>query len=111
VGMKFLLTLVLSVMSLTVFASQTFDCDFIGPNYKLSFQKNGSITLANKFKIFECKKGYVYFPGTEIELSVLNCLSGREKVMFYANENADGDIILGRDIIFSKDILCNKESF
>jgi hypothetical protein len=107
--MKILLSLVLSVMSLTVLANESYECDFTGPNYILTFQDNGSITLSNNFKNFECKKGYVNLPGTEAQLSVLNCQSGSSKEMFYANENANGDIVLARDLIFSKDIICKKE--
>lgn len=107
--MKFLLAVVLSAMSLTVVANEVYECEFAGPNYKLSFQDNGQITLSNNFKSYECKKGYVNLPGTEAQLSVLNCVSSNEKVMFYANENADGDIVLDRDLLFSKDVLCKKK--
>lgn len=107
--MKFLLAVILSAMSLTVVANDVYECEFAGPNYDLSFQDNGVITLSNNLKTYECKKGHVNLPGTEAELSVLNCVSSNGKVMFYANENADGNIVLGRDLIFSKDILCKKK--
>lgn len=107
--MKFLLAVILSAMSLTVVANEVYECEFPGPNYDLSFQDSGLITLSNNFKSYKCKKGYVNLPGTEAQLSVLNCVSSNEKVMFYANENAKGDIILGRDFIFSKDVLCKKK--
>lgn len=107
--MKLLLALVLGVMSFTVMASEDYECEFAGPNYILSFHQNDTITLSNNLKNYKCKKGRVNLPGTEAELSVLNCLSKNEKVMFYINENAEGDIVLGRDFIFSKDILCKKK--
>ena len=107
--MKFLLAIILSTMSLTVLANENYECEFFGPNYNLSISENGGITLSNSFNTYTCKKGYVNLPGTEVELSVLNCGSGNGSEMFYAHENSDGDIVLSRGLIFSKDILCKKK--
>lgn len=106
--MKILLALILTSLSLTVAANENFECEFVGPNYNLSIQDSGAITLSNSFKTYECKKGYVNLPGTEATLSVLNCSSKNEKISFYANENSDGDIILSKGLVFSRDILCKK---
>jgi len=108
--MKFLLALVLSAMSLTVLANENYECDFVGPNYDLVIKEDGAITLSNYLNSYQCSKGYVNLPGTEAELSVLNCGSGNGSVMFYANENADGDIVLSKGLVFSKNILCKKKN-
>lgn len=106
--MKFLFAMFLVSASLTAVANENFECEFLGPNYYLSFQDNGSITLSNAFKTFECKKGVVNFPGTVVELSVLNCANSFEKVTYYAAENGHGDIVLSKGLVLSKDILCHK---
>lgn len=106
--MKFLLALVLSAMSLTVVANESYDCDFFGPNYILTIQENGSITLSNNLNTTTCQKGFVNLPGTEAELSVLNCGSGSGKTTYYTYENSDGDIVLSRGLVFSNDVLCKK---
>lgn len=107
--MKYLSALFLCALSVTASANETFECDFTGPNYILSFENNGSITLSNSFKTYECSKGFVNLPGTEAELSVLNCGSGSGKQVFYANENGNGDIVLSKGLVFSKDIICKKQ--
>ena len=107
--MKFLFAIVLSAMSLTVLANDNYECEFFGPNYNLSISENGAITLSNDFSTYSCKKGFVNLPGTEAELSVLNCGSGNGSVMYYAYEKGDGDIVLSRGLVLSKDILCKKK--
>lgn len=106
--MKLLLVLILSMPCMAFAASENFECEFVGPNYNLSIQANGVITLSNNFKSYECKKGYVNLPGTEAQLSVLNCSGQNRKISFFANENAEGDIILSEGLLFSKDIVCKK---
>ena len=106
--MKFLLLVLFSIPCLSFASSENFECEFVGPNYNLAIHDNGAIILSNSFKSYECKKGYVNLPGTEAQLSVLNCSGQNRKISFFANENAEGDIILSKGILFSKDIVCKK---
>lgn len=106
--MKFLLVLIAATFTLSTYANENYECEFFGPNYNLNIQEDGSMTLSNKFKSYECKKGYVNLPGTEAILSKIFCVSKTDSVSYFANENADGNIVLAKDLIFSRDILCKK---
>lgn len=106
--MKFLIALVAATFTLSVYANENYECEFLGPNYNLNIQEDGSITLSNKFKSYECKKGYVNLPGTEAILSKIFCVSQNDSVSYFANENADGNIVLSKELLFSRDILCKK---
>lgn len=106
--MKILAALIAITFTFTVYASDNYDCEFIGPNYNLNIQDNGAMTLSNKFKSYECKKGYVNLPGTEAILLKIFCVSPNSSVSYYAYENTDGDIVLSKELLFSRDILCKK---
>ena len=105
--MKFLLAFLFVTTSFNLFAASTYECEFLGPNYLLTINDNEVITLKNNFKSFNCKKGLVNFPGTELDLRVLNCANRNEKVTFYFAEMND-EIILSKSLGTSKDITCNK---
>lgn len=106
--MKILVALIAATFTLSVYANENYECEFIGPNYNLNIQEDGSITLSNKFKSYECKKGYVNLPGTEAILSKIFCISQSGSVSYFANENADGNIVLSKELLFSRDILCKR---
>jgi hypothetical protein len=106
--MKFLLTVLFIATSFNLFAASTYECEFLGPNYFLTIDDNEVITLKNNFKSYNCEKGFVNFPGTELELRVLNCANRNEKVTYYFAEMND-DIILSKSLGTSKDITCKKK--
>lgn len=106
--MKIFLAALLLVISLPTFANESFDCDFWGPNLILSIDQNDNITLKNSFKAYSCQKGFVNFPGTEVELRVLNCSSKTDKAVYYYAESAEGNILLSKNLGITKDVVCKK---
>lgn len=108
--MKTLFALFLIISSSTLLANENYECEVFGPNYKLSIDNNGVITLANAFKAYNCQKGResVPFPGAEIELNVLKCIGHNSKIDFFYATTDNGNIILSKNIGTSQDILCSK---
>lgn len=108
--MKILLALFLIISSSTLIAKENYECEVFGPNYKLTINDNGEITLANSFKSYTCQKGResLPLPGADIELNVLKCKSRSSEVDFYYATDDNGNIILSRNIGTSQDILCSK---
>lgn len=105
--MKIISVLVLLTISTSITAKEIYNCDFMGPNFILSFEENDSITLGNSFKTYNCERGYVNLPGTVVELDVLNCISKNEKASFYF-ARLNEDIILSKNLVLSKDIKCTR---
>jgi hypothetical protein len=103
--MKFLCAFVLIVTCFSVSAKESYECDFFGPNYFLNIDDNQAITLSNNFSTYQCEKGFVNLPGTELELNTINCTSQHDKVTLYFTKYND-DIILSKNLVFSKDITC-----
>lgn len=106
--MKLFLGAFLILTSLTAAASESYECDFRGPNYLLTIENSKEITLKNNFKSFHCEKGFTHLPGTEVELALLNCSSNSEKISFYFAALSDDEIILSKNLVFSRDISCKK---
>lgn len=96
------------VASFSSFAASVYECEFFGPNYFLTLNDDSSITLQNNFKSFSCVKGVTNFPGTELDLKVLNCSSGSDKISFYYADYLENQIILSKNLVLSKDIVCRK---
>lgn len=107
--MKFLIASFLIFVSFTASSSESYECDFFGPNYTLSIDDNQVITLKNNFKTYLCEKGRVNFPGTELELNVFNCTSKNEKKTFFYAILSENEIILSKDLGITKDISCLKK--
>ena len=105
--MKFVITLVFFTASFAISAKEIYECDFFGPNLFLTFYDNQDITLQNKMMYFQCKNGTVNYPGTEIELDVINCTSKNNQVTYFIVEN-NGNIILSGGLGVTKDIICKK---
>lgn len=102
------LTLLLSLMlSLSAFAERKYVCDFKGPNAVLTIQEDNHITLEAQMRIYECQFGTTTFPGTEVDMKVINCQSENTHVMYYYTE-LNGDVILSRGLVWSKDVRCRR---
>ncbi len=108
--MKTIIALFLIISSSALLAKENYECEVFGPNYKLTINDDGAITLANALKSYTCQKGResLPLPGADIELNVLRCESSFSKVDFYYAVKDDGNIILSRNIGTSQDILCSK---
>jgi hypothetical protein len=106
--MKIIAITIFSLLSFSSFANSSFECEFVGPNYILTIEENDEITLGNSFKTYKCTRDFVNFPGTEIELKVLNCKSKNEVRIFYYAEKDNGDVILSKDLGVTKDVNCQK---
>lgn len=107
--MKTFIALFLILFSSVVMSEEVYECDFSGPNYLLTFHNNDSITLSNNFKVYNCFKGYENFPGTQVDLTVLDCTSNRDHQRFYFAVMSENQIILSKGFVFSKDISCLKK--
>ena len=106
--MKNLITAFLLIFSLNVFSAESFNCNFGGSHFFLKMTDDNKITLENKFQSFPCEKGTVLLPGTEIELPTLVCAGKFKKVTYYMNYLDEKTIILSTNIIFSRNVTCNK---
>ncbi|MBY0414158.1 MAG: hypothetical protein K2Q18_08330 [Bdellovibrionales bacterium] len=106
--MNHLIAIALLIASSQIFASEKFDCDFAGPNYLLSIEENGSITLQNSFKSFACTKGTTSLPGTEVDLNIFNCVAKNDKVIYFYGYDGSGDLFLSKSFISSNDIHCKR---
>lgn len=107
--MKALFLITLIFLSNQAFSSEVYRCQNLGLDMFLTFHNENTITLHNSMKSFNCLRGYENFPGTEIDLNILNCSRKSEKLKFYITQYDSTEIILSRNIIFSKDISCLKE--
>lgn len=105
-NMKKLLLVTLLLSSSMTFASEVYHCEFLGPNFDLTFHDDDSITLSNKTKKFQCEFGTENFPGTEVELTKLNCQSGAQKKSFYYSE-MNSKIYLSTGFVLSNDVECS----
>ncbi len=103
--MKKLLLAVLFLSNSLTMASAVYHCEFLGPNFDLTFHDDDSITLSNKTKKFQCEFGTENFPGTEVELTKLNCQSGAQKRSFYYSE-MNSKIYLSTGFVRSNDVEC-----
>lgn len=106
--MKFLALAAFMAISFATHAASVYECEFTGPNYLLTVNDDNSVTLQNIFNKYDCTKGTTNFPGTELDLKVLNCSSGRQQVSFYYADYSENKIFLSRNFALSKDIECNK---
>lgn len=108
--MKLFLGTFLMLSSLSAWASESYECEFRGPNYLLTIENGKEITLKNNFKSYHCEKGFTHLPGTEVELTLLNCSnnSTSEKISFYFAVLSDDEIILSKNLVLSRDISCKK---
>lgn len=104
--MKKLLAATLFLLSSMTLAGSVYHCEFLGPNYDLTFFDDGQITLANNAKKFQCEFGTENFPGTEVELTKLNCQSGTQKRSYYFSE-INTKIYLSTGFVLSNDVECN----
>lgn len=104
--MKKLLAATLFLASSMSMANSVYQCEFLGPNYDLTFFDDGQITLANSSKKFQCEFGTENFPGTEVELAKLNCQSGNQERSFYYSE-INTKIYLSTGFVLSSDVECN----
>ncbi len=104
---SFVITL-FSLISFSVYGAETYDCNFGGSHFFLKMHDDQTISLENKFQKFPCVKGHVNFPGTEVEMTTLVCDGKFKKVTYYMTQYDDQTIILSPNIIFSKDVTCNK---
>lgn len=105
--MKNVILFVFLMMPLSVFAERKYTCDFKGPNAVLTIQNDQHITLESQTRIYECQFGTTTFPGTEVDMKVINCQSGNTHVMYYYTE-LNGDVILSRGFVWTKDVLCRR---
>jgi hypothetical protein len=87
---------------------EAYSCNFSGSKFDLKFLDDGTITLSNKFQSFPCKKGYEYFPGTELELKTLICKGKFKDTTYYMTEMDEETIILSKGFVFSNDVTCKK---
>lgn len=106
--MKSLAFLALLTLSFATQAASVYECEFTGPNYLLTINDDQSITLENNFKSYSCSKGTTNFPGTVLELKVLNCSSGRQQISFFYADYLENTIFLSKNLALSKDIVCKK---
>ena len=107
--MKAILFSALIILSTQAFSSEVYRCQTFGLDMLLTFHDENTITLHNSIKNFNCLKEYENFPGREVHLNILNCSRKSEILKFYITQYDSTEIILSRNIIFSKDILCLKE--
>ncbi len=106
--MKRLTTAMFLIFCFNAFATEVYNCDFFGPDYKLVIDDEGQISLENSLTKFECSKYYEPFPGTEVDLTKILCQSGSKKMSFYYTQYSENEIILSKNLVFSKDISCKK---
>jgi hypothetical protein len=106
--MKLLATLILLTLGSNVKAVEIFDCDFLGPNYILTLHDDNHVTLENSFRKFICQKGTVKYPGTDLDLNVINCESTNKKTTYYLYRANEEEILLTKEFILTKDIFCKK---
>lgn len=97
------------LLSASAFSSEVYHCNTSGPDYLLTFHDDQSITLDNSIKKFICLRGYENFPGTELDLNVLNCARHLERVKYYITQYSDTEIILSKNFISSQNISCLKQ--
>lgn len=105
------LILLSSFYSLSLRASESFECDFFGPNYTLSFQDSGAILLFNEKKELNCLKDYTNYPGTELSLQLLKCKEinkSKKEIIFYFTQLNSETVILSKNFVSGKDIYCKK---
>lgn len=107
--MKTILFSAFIILSTQAFSREVYRCQTFGPDMFLTFHDENTITLHNSIKNFNCLRGYENFPGTEVDLNILTCSRKSEKLKFYFTQYDSEEIILSRNIIFSKDISCLKE--
>jgi hypothetical protein len=102
------LVIIITFASLNSFAAAKYECEFTGFNYILTVNNDSEITLSNQFRTYNCEKGVTSFPGTEIDMTVINCKSKNDEVTYYYTEYSDNEIILSRNIVLAKNISCLK---
>lgn len=106
--MKTLFLMLLLTLSFAGQAATQFECEFTGPNYILTLNDDDSVTLANNFKSYTCRKGTTPLPGTDLDLKVLNCSAGRQSVVFFYADYLADTIFLSKNLGITKDIACNR---
>jgi hypothetical protein len=106
--MKLAVLLFMLVASSFASANEVYNCEVAGPNLLLTFENDSTINLKNNFKNYDCEIHYTTFPGTEIEMKMLVCSNQFSKLDFYLTQYSETQIILSRNVVFSKDISCTK---
>lgn len=94
--------------SFNLMANEIYKCDFFGPNYDLIIDEEGNISLQNNSIRYECSKYFEPFPGTEVDLTKIQCKSGSKKLDFYFTQYSENEIILSKNLVLSRDISCKK---